>query len=189
MWVRDFGHRAALLSCLLCFGLLAPSSSSSPSLFSTLPVFPSARSICLGVSVDQSALYIWPLYSEWVVMFMRSGTVGDICPEVWGVRRWRVSSVTPCPVLVVAVEWPDRTARSAPRPFMVSSFLENYCWLIFHFKVFFFFNLPVFIPALNSKCWTVHGSFLNIYSFVHHLSVISISELYLLLKSKEICVW
>lgn len=44
-------------------------------------------------------------------------------PEV-RVRRWRACCVTLYPLLVISVEWPDRTASSAPRPSMVSGFME-----------------------------------------------------------------
>lgn len=82
----------------------------------------------ISSSACQSALCIYHSYCV-LLACMRSDSVGDSeglwhwRPEVegWG---WRTCSVTPSPLLVIAVEWPDQTARWAPRPSTVSDCTE-----------------------------------------------------------------
>lgn len=114
--------------CLLCLGSwLQPSSLSYPptllSPFSTLSLAgPYAQNLKLISScVDRSAISF--LFSELELTRSDSAGVSESLwqwhPEEQG-RRWRAHSVTLSPLLIVAVEWPGRTARSAPRPSMVS---------------------------------------------------------------------
>lgn len=149
-WVRDHGHRAALLR-VVC-SAWAPGSSLPPcptlplspsphSSFSTLPPSLSlpGGSIC---SKSQANLiqcrpvcssYIY--HSCFVDLCLWGGTVWEfqrLCCDIdiqkcrWGGgRRWRACNVTPSPLLVIAVEWPDLTARSAPRPSTVSGSTEG----------------------------------------------------------------
>lgn len=68
--------------------------------------------------------YITPVFAY----FMRRDGLGvsqrrcdtNSWPEAQRRRRWRACNVTSSPLLVIAVEWPDPTARSAPRPSTVS---------------------------------------------------------------------
>ena len=154
VWVRDLGHRAALLR-IVCFawvpGAFHPPCPTPP----PLP-FPLSLSLSFSLSLSlagpyaqnlrlisssagQPALrtYRWPYVSlyfvgsrSWEVTVWEVQRVCDIL-EVQG-WRWRACSVTPSPLIVIAVEWPDRTASSAPRPSTVSDCTDRvfYCWTL-----------------------------------------------------------
>lgn len=148
VWVRDLGHRAALLR-IVCFAWVPGSSlPPCPTTLRSLPPLtlfhspslslagPYAQNLRLiSSSAFQSALRISLLVCG--LAFMRSLGVSEGLwrwrPEVQG-RRWRACSVTPSPLLVIAVEWQivgSWTARWAPRPSTVSVWMKGVvcCWL------------------------------------------------------------
>lgn len=152
MRVRDPGHRAALFRVVCSAwvpGASLPYLPSHPPL--PLPP-PLSRSLSLAgwslCSKSQANLtrrsplatpsrYITPVSAD----FMRRDGLGvfqrrcetNSWPEAQRRRRWRACNVTLSPLLVIAVEWPDLTARSAPRPSTVSGSMggPSCCWPVF----------------------------------------------------------
>lgn len=115
-------------NCLLCLGswlsLHAPHTSSLPP--SSLP-FPLSLSFPGWAICSESQANLtqcWTVCSLHISLLFCGQRFMKV--RVWEFQRvwWRAWSVTPSPLLVISVEWPDRTARSAPRPSMVSDCME-----------------------------------------------------------------
>lgn len=122
LWVQS----RSVENCLFCLGLwLQPSSVpyTPPSLFHS-PSLPLPDPYAQNLRLISSSAGQSPLCISLVFFSVHANEFVTLNYREVRVRRWRACCVTLYPLLVISVEWPDQTASSAPRPSMVSGFME-----------------------------------------------------------------